>query len=516
MASIFPEGFDAKRTVGGSAFPGAFEPGGQMPFDARLVVPTFAVLTDAATYAKNNYYAGMTVTVVEGETGKSELWTLLGEVNAEGLLVGKNPTVAANWQRLDADAAQIGDNITGAIEGLDYTDTAKAGEFVTAVNEVDGIISVSRGKVAADKVTATAIAASGSTVAVSGTNVAAQIANLGQTVKTVQDNAAKYKVVKVTEGLAANVKELYRVVSYTGDFNAATATQVGEDIVIYKDGQLKSVESSGDTNTVVTFTYSVAKDDGTFVDESFDVDLGKAIFESEMGNGIQVTDSKIAIKLDTDSEDFLTVGANGLKLSGVQKAIGDTIKTLDATVGSKTVASGKHVAVEVVETDGKLTGLTVTESDIASAQALQDVSNTIDAMDLATVGGTGKFVKSVAQTNGKVTAVAEDLTADKVALKESIEEDGVELRADSVQSALQALFAAMISNEEVSAQTIATLISTLGDSAIDPETGTIGYAYKGESSILKRANNFAHADELLANAIASLRKDMQVIDCGTY
>ena len=46
------------------------------------------------------------------------------------------------------------------------------------------------------------------------------------------------------------------------------------------------------------------------------------------------------------------------------------VKALDATVGSTTVETGKHVAVEVVETDGKLTGLTVTESDIASNAAL--------------------------------------------------------------------------------------------------------------------------------------------------
>lgn len=48
------------------------------------------------------------------------------------------------------------------------------------------------------------------------------------------------------------------------------------------------------------------------------------------------------------------------------------IAALDATVGSTTVDTGKHVAVQVVETDGKLTGLTVTENDIASAQGLAD------------------------------------------------------------------------------------------------------------------------------------------------
>lgn len=46
------------------------------------------------------------------------------------------------------------------------------------------------------------------------------------------------------------------------------------------------------------------------------------------------------------------------------------VEGLDATVGSQTVAEGKHVAVEVVEENGKLTAVTVVENDIASADAL--------------------------------------------------------------------------------------------------------------------------------------------------
>jgi hypothetical protein len=90
---------------------------------------------------------------------------------------------------------------------------------------------------------------------------------------------------------------------------------------------------------------------------------------------------EVSVKIDEDSEEFLTVDAAGVKLSGVQDAIDaaevaankytdEAIAALDATVGSQTVAEGKHVAVEVVETDGVLTGLTVVESDIASAAAL--------------------------------------------------------------------------------------------------------------------------------------------------
>ena len=52
--------------------------------------------------------------------------------------------------------------------------------------------------------------------------------------------------------------------------------------------------------------------------------------------------------------------------------IGEEIAKLDATVGSTTVAGGNHVAVQVVEADGILTGITVTENDIASEAALTE------------------------------------------------------------------------------------------------------------------------------------------------
>ena len=63
-------------------------------------------------------------------------------------------------------------------------------------------------------------------------------------------------------------------------------------------------------------------------------------------------------------------GAIAIEVARADAKVLAAVKALDATVGSTTVENGKHVAVEVVETDGKLTGLTVTESDIASKVAL--------------------------------------------------------------------------------------------------------------------------------------------------
>lgn len=63
-------------------------------------------------------------------------------------------------------------------------------------------------------------------------------------------------------------------------------------------------------------------------------------------------------------------GAIAIEVAHADAKVTAAVKALDATVGSTTVEDGKHVAVEVVETDGKLTGLTVTENDIASKAAL--------------------------------------------------------------------------------------------------------------------------------------------------
>ena len=57
----------ALRTKGYVDFAVNFEPTGQSPLDARLVVDEIADLTNASTYASKNYYRGMTVTVNEDQ-----------------------------------------------------------------------------------------------------------------------------------------------------------------------------------------------------------------------------------------------------------------------------------------------------------------------------------------------------------------------------------------------------------------------------------------------------------------
>lgn len=86
----------------------------------------------------------------------------------------------------------------------------------------------------------------------------------------------------------------------------------------------------------------------------------------------------------------MTVGANGFKLAGVQDAINAAVADLDATVNNN--ANSGHVAVEIVETDGKLVSVTVTEDDIASADAIEELS--------------GKTVTEISSSNASISATS--------------------------------------------------------------------------------------------------------------
>ena len=111
------------------------------------------------------------------------------------------------------------------------------------------------------------------------------------------------------------------------------------------------------------------------------IDISKFLAESEFKDGLKVENGVVKIKIDTASESYITVSEDGLKLSGVDTSITNTIENLDATVrgnlnNDDTIATGKKVGVKVVETDGKLTNVTVVENDIASAT---DLTNEITA-----------------------------------------------------------------------------------------------------------------------------------------
>lgn len=268
-------------------------------------------------------------------------------------------------------------------------------------------------------------------------------------IEEVKGNAAKYKVValsaeeigQLTGGV--NVKEAYKVMSYTGDWDTATdKAQVGETIKIYKDSTLKSASFN---NEILTLVYILA--DGT--DKTVNIDMKSLVSETEVKNGIALDsdDSKLYVKLDPNSDDFLTVGADGVKLSGVKNAIdaekdralaaekvnADAIKTLnDEVIKNEKVTAASLIKIAnasgVVGADDVIGYQKKTDANyIGDATSVHDATVKLDAQ-LKTVAD------SVGTLDGEALKKVNGSNAITVSDKDSNNEQTVSIKLDSVAS----------------------------------------------------------------------------------
>lgn len=245
----------------------------------------------------------------------------------------------ANKAAIDANTAAIAKlngaaTVTGsvaksvkdAIEALDVAQVGGTGKVITTVSETDGKISATATDLKAANV---AYDKTADKVIAKATNVSAAIKELDAKVAANKDAELTYQTVKLTAeevtALAdANVKEAYKVVSVNKE---GTKTTVGDIIKIYKDSSLKSidyvkVDDKSKKGQFLKYVYTLA--DGT--EKTVYVDMSELVDQAEVEKGIQAINGKLSIKLAEGNEaNFLTVDANGLKLSGVQTAI-DTAK----------------------------------------------------------------------------------------------------------------------------------------------------------------------------------------------
>ena len=281
-------------------------------------------------------------------------------------------------------------------------------------------------------------------------NVETVLKELKDGINAVGGAAKSYTIVKVTEGFSANVKEQYKLQETVG----GTSKIVGEPINIYKDSSLKEVKLNGQS---LDFTYILA--DGS--ESTVGVDVSTFLAESEFADGLQLTDHVISVKLgqglefggetgenksikvkiDSDSESFLTVGDNGVKLAGVQNAIDAKVTALDVT--DDNAVEGKYVAA-IEETDGIVAVKTrknvseavlnkYTKGSEATAvaasdtinQAISKLENQVDAAKAATTSAIEALDKEDTATEEQVvTAVS---TADGIAQPTKADFAGIKL-----------------------------------------------------------------------------------------
>lgn len=461
-------------------------------------------------------------------------------------------------------------DLTTAINALDSSVAATAADgnkysVLTGVTETDGkltgktevkLAAVAKTGAASD-VSNDAIAASSTKVAVTGTNVHAQIESIAETMKSIQDNAAKYKVVKLTTAEVtalgdANVKEAYKVMSYTGDWETATdKVQVGDTIKIYKDQTLKSASFA---NQTLTLTYILA--DGS--ESAVDIDMSSLILETEVENGIQAINHKLSVKIDSESgkvttsagpnQTVLSTGANGVKVANIQEAIdyattqlgitaaGDEyvsaavdadnnkkinvsadVKNVTATAGTPgtyNATTGAQTAAPVAGTLSGTSNSLVDGADVASkvktyvdgainiekARADANVVAKIAALDVTDTADSGKYVSAVSETDGKISVTRANAGAIKLTgFSQDAAKTGAIAATDTISDALNKL-------------------ENKADNCLDAVEAGNGISVSSKASKKQTITAVAVSNdpviEVTANGIGT--KENAVWDCGEY
>ena len=352
------------------------------------------------------------INVVHNGDGGVDVSVKVQTVNAgeDGLKLGNNGL----YVDLTKTNKKIDDETTArttAIQGMSLASTGGTGKYITTIAQTNGKVTAT----AAD-LTATAVNydKTGDKIIAKATDVSAAIKELDGKVAANKDAELTYQAVKLTpEEVTAlgdvNVKEAYKVVSVNKE---DTKTTVGDVIKIYKDSSLVSidyteVDDKNQKGQFLKYVYTLA--DGT--EKTVYVDMSKLVDQAEVENGIQAINGKLSIKVAEGNEtNFLTVDANGLKLSGVQDAINNAKDTLQNNINDvQQTVSNNATAIEglntevtkanAIEVNGG-TNIAVELTKGTNGHKIFTVSNTASNDDSKVAN---KYVTSVSQSNGVIT-----------------------------------------------------------------------------------------------------------------
>ena len=194
--------------------------------------------------------------------------------------------------------------------------------------------------------------------------------------------SSDYKVTAYTGTVESNVREAYMLVD-------GNNVQKGSVIKIYNDSSLDSVYighvddalvnasattvTAGTGDTALCFIYHL--EDGTYSLVALNVET--FLQESEFGDGLNVSAHVVSVKVDAASEPYLTVSADGVKLSGITGAI--SAETIRAT-GAEDALSGR-IDSEITRATGAEDALSGRiDSEITRATGAEDaLSGRIDS-----------------------------------------------------------------------------------------------------------------------------------------
>lgn len=437
-------------------------------------------------------------------------------------LVKINGSGEGSIAKAKQDAKDYADTqITAAVQALDVADTAVAKSFVTKVSETDGKIVVKRGAITSNNKTVvisdgtdggidlkanvddTTIVVNEDTGVMSVAS-AALVQYVGQDAIAVSEkdegektislklNTADKVLTQTTDGLLANINLTWSNtdgLKLIGKDSAVIATVPAADFV--KDGMLENVELKAATAE----SPIEEQTSGTFLVFKFNTDAGSKVINLNVtslidvytaGDGISVTGKVIAAKRDASSEAFLTVGTDGIKLSGVQAAINAAV---EAEESERTDADDAlQAAIDKVEAS---VGLATDGSHVTTSGNYTSGASTV-------VGEIAALDAQVKKNTDAIAAETSRATAEETRITDTV------IGEDQLEGG-KSVMDVVLENEETAQQAIeklATASGVLSGEEIKYTAPTVSGEFSSTTSIM--------------DMLKKIDKKWNTIDCGTY
>ena len=375
------------------------------------------------------------------------------------------------------------DAVSGVVNGLDKAESSVQGQFVRTVIQENGLVSESKDFINVNDVKLSAVTPSSTTV-----------------------------------------KEEYAL--YNGN-----GAQLGDSIKIYKDQSLVSItlednDGSGKTGQYLKYTYI----DVNGLTQSTYVNISSLLVEAEFKSGVTADSNGIVHGVVASaSESFLTVGADGFKLSGVQDAINSAINGLDSTG----TTSEFHAITSITISDGKITEVGQTDkinSAITSVSAetidLSGVKNADDLKAIEALTATSGILRKTGENTWDLANVVTSLDGvasngslvDALTVKNAI--GGVDTKLQELSGSVQTFSAATVAeiarvegklsdDEKVVAESINQLrvkVDKTQEGAGLNENGS--YAPHSTANYIAGATSLDDADIKLDSAVKALAESM--------
>ena len=203
--------------------------------------------------------------------------------------------------------------------------------------------------------------------------------------KLIQKNASKELFTDLCVDIKKETEGTF-IVIYGDSGKTKEISKVNANAFV-KDGLLESAAYNANTH-ILTLTFNT--DAGK---SAIDVDLGTLVDTYTAGDGLYFSDEghhNFAIKIATGSEEFLSVDANGLKISGIAAAISSAKSDLEGKISAeKTRAEAAENALDVRldviegEGEGSIKAAVKAEQDRATGEE-SALSGRITSLESAT------------------------------------------------------------------------------------------------------------------------------------